>query len=250
MSRFLLKISYDGSDFAGWQLQEKQVTVQGVLEEALAQLSSSHIRITGSSRTDAGVHAVNQFAHFDFNKKMETNVLKNALNYYVNRKDIIIKQVYRVDDDFHSRFDATARKYHYYITKDLTPFNRKYAVFFPTKKIDPKYIQKCLPSFRGEKNFRNFCKYNPAVKNYICNIQKLEFEEDSKGYVLIIKADRFLHNLVRRIIGTLLEISHKRFPVSIIEELLENDKKNEKIIWTAPAQGLFLQQVYYNRLFA
>ncbi|MCD4795760.1 MAG: tRNA pseudouridine(38-40) synthase TruA [Candidatus Cloacimonetes bacterium] len=244
MKRYLLRISYDGSNFAGWQSQKEGRTVQQTIEKALSSIAGKPITIVGSGRTDAGVHAFRQYAHFDFSMNMNTTQIKAALQTKLPF-DILITGVYEVKDDFHARYDAVKRTYKYYLAKERTPFNRFYKSFIPRKKLFQGKIDCCLPYFIGLHDFTSFAKYNPDIKNQDCEIYEFSCEEREDDHLFTITANRFLHNMVRRIIGTIVEISHSDADPEIIQELILNRNPSQKLVTTAPPQGLYLAEVLY-----
>jgi len=255
MNRFVISLAYDGSAFQGWQKQlENGVikirngrevrTVQSELERALREIAKEPIRTIGSSRTDAGVHALNQYAHFDFPVDMTTEQIRLALTSKLS-KDIRINKVYCVDDDFHTRFCATGRSYRFVIARELTPFNRNYKSYFPRFTIDQERIQKCLPLFLGEHDFEFFCQKSEELKTFVSVVSSVDFYETEEDCIFEISADRFLHNMVRRIIGTLVRLSGREEVGLIIEELLKRNRKYLHLVYTAPPQGLYLVDVHY-----
>lgn len=244
MSRFLVKLAYDGTNFQGWQVQPKVRTVQEVLENIMGNIAKKKTSVTGSGRTDAGVHAYCQYAHFDLDLQITPIQILKGINSQTP-EDILITDVFPVADDFHARFDACSRTYQYVITRTINPFNRLYRGYFPRKNIHPDYIEAVLPLFLGEHDFTNFSRQNPDIPNHRCNISEFQIEEKESDIVLTIKADRFLHNMVRRIVGTLVNLSHIMGEKMIIESLLLGSDKYRKYIFTAPAAGLFLIDVGY-----
>jgi len=244
MRRILLQISYDGTNFSGWQIQPDQRTVQQTIENSLLNIFKENIQITGSGRTDAGVHARNQYAHFDLFSTIPLPGIKKALNSNLPN-DIRIINAFNVKIDFHSRYDARSRIYEYIITREFSPFHRFYKSFLPKIKFNPEIITNCLPCFIGNHDFTAFAKHNPDLKNNFCEITEFELCENEIDLVFEIQANRFLHNMVRRIIGTLLNISHFNLDPQIITELITQKNANHKLIYTAPPQGLYLKDVKY-----
>lgn len=244
MKRFLARLSYDGTNFQGWQVQPYARTVQDVLERILENIAKKRIPVTGSGRTDAGVHAYRQYAHFDLDLKMSPLQILRAINSQAPA-DILITDVFPVAEDFHARFDACSRIYQYIITKAVNPFNRLYRGWFPRKNIHIDYIESLLPLFLGEHDFTNFSRQNPDIPNHRCCIAEFRLAEHDSDVVLTIKADRFLHNMVRRVVGTLVNLSHIKGEKKIIESLLSGIDQYRKHVLTAPANGLFLWDVEY-----
>ena len=244
MPRFVLDLAFDGTDFNGWQIQKSGRTIQQVLENALSRMAKQKINIVGSGRTDSGVHAVQQIAHFDYEGKMNCRQIQLAMHALLP-DDIRIKRVLSVSDDFHARFDAFRRTYNYHIAKQRTPFNRLYKSWYPKISFDTAYISQACGYFIGEHDFSSFAKPNPDLKHYICTLEKLELIETDDSYMFEISANRFLHNMVRRIVGCILTLMHKGIEPSKITEFLENPQHNQVLVPTAQAQGLFLVKVEY-----
>ena len=244
MKRYLLRISYDGNAFSGWQSQKEDRTVQQVIENALSEIAKKSVKITCAGRTDAGVHALRQYAHFDFDQDMTAKQIKFALQAKLPA-DVSIQKVFAVIEDFNARYDAINRTYRYLLTKQRTPFNRYYKSFLPKKNIRKKIIRNCLPFFLGIHDFTSFSKYNPDLNNCLCEITQLNFKDTGNEYVFTISANRFLHNMVRRIVGTIINISHFEMKPEIIRDLIDARDQNNKLIETAPPQGLYIEEVEY-----
>ncbi|MBW6516387.1 MAG: tRNA pseudouridine(38-40) synthase TruA [Candidatus Cloacimonetes bacterium] len=244
MSRFVVRLAYDGSAFQGWQKQPHQRTVQGELERALSEIAKETITTIGSSRTDTGVHALNQYAHFDFPIRMTPEQIKLALITKLP-KDMQIIKVYRVVDDFNARYQAIGRKYKFIIAKELTPFNRLYKSYFPKYKIEKVRIDKCLPLFLGRTDFEFFCRKSEDINTFISVVDHCTFSETEEDFIFEIAADRFLHNMVRRIIGTLVRLSDEDDIYYIVQQLLAGNRKYLHLVYTAPPQGLYLVDVLY-----
>ncbi len=249
MKRFLLNFSYDGTFFKGWQKQEGLRTVQGELERVLKEVAKKPVRLFGAGRTDTKVHALNQFAHFDFEVNMNCNQIKMALNSKLPN-DIYIKNVYAVSPDFNARFSAVAREYIYLVTNRKTPHNRFYKTYYPNVDIDLNKIEKYLEIFIGEYDFSAFARKNPDYKHYLSNVMLFDIKKENDTFVFRIKANRFLHNMVRRLVGTILfAIKRDIKPQKIKEILLFGEQNNEKIVTTAKPNGLYLANVIYNEEF-
>lgn len=244
MQRFVVRLAYDGSSFQGWQKQHHVRTVQTELERALSEIAKEPVSTIGSSRTDTGVHALNQYAHFDFPVMMTPEQIRLALTSKLT-KDIKIIRVYPVSSDFNVRYQATGRSYKFIIAKEQTPFNRNYKSFFPKLRVVKNTIRDCLPLFMGSNDFEYFCRKNEDLKTYISIVSHCEFYETDEDYIFEISADRFLHNMVRRIIGTLVRVSVEENAREIINSLLLKNREYQHLIYTAPPQGLYLMKVEY-----
>ena len=244
MKRYLLRISYDGNAFSGWQSQKEDRTVQQVIENALSEIAKKSVKITCAGRTDAGVHALRQYAHFDFDQDMTAKQIKFALQAKLPT-DVSIQKVFTVIEDFNARYDAISRTYRYLLTKQRTPFNRYYKSFLPKKNIRKKIIRNCLQFFLGKHDFTSFSRHNPDLNNCFCEITQLNFKDTGNEYIFTISANRFLHNMVRRIVGTIINISHFEMKPEIIRDLIDARDQNNKLIETAPPQGLYIEEVEY-----
>jgi len=244
MKNFLVKISYDGTDFCGWQIQKEGRTVQQVLEVALSKIAKDEIKTISAGRTDAGVHAIGQYANFQFPIQMTAKQIQFALRTHLPY-DIKITQIVDVPENFSARYDAVSRNYKYILAKYRTPFNRKYKSYIPKLNLRTEIAEDCLKYFMGKHDFTSFAKLNPDLNNYYCNILEFEFNETEDDYIFEIKSNRFLHNMVRRIVGTIINISGSGNKPSIITKLLEAKTTKNKLITTAPPNGLYLANVEY-----
>ncbi len=247
MKRIALRIAYDGTDYHGWQIQPNGITIQEVLENVISEIAKTKIKVNGSGRTDSGVHALNQIAHLDFPINMTCEQIVKAITRKLPN-DIRILNATEVEDNFNARFDARERKYFYFISKEKTPFNSRFKTHFTGKKILSEQISDYCKFFVGEHDFSAFSKPNPDVPNHICTIKNLKFFERETDFYFEISANRFLHNMVRRIVGTIIHLSNKNIQPEIIIELLKLKSAKQQYIVTAPPNGLFLAKVYYPNL--
>ncbi len=245
MPRYLVKLQYDGHLFSGWQIQTNQRTVQGEIEKALAIIAKINIRITGSGRTDSGVHALEQYAHFDLPFEIKAAALVKAMNSLLPG-DIRIIDAQGIIDTFNARYDAYQRSYIYRFSFDDNPFQRYYVSQIKKKRFDKEVFSRSLKLFTGKHDFYSFSKYNPDIKSTICTVQEIKYRSAGSIEEVIISADRFLHNMVRRIIGSSINVGHEKKDPVIISELLDNPVSGQPIIYTAPPEGLYLQHVHYN----
>ena len=244
MKRILLRLAYDGTGFYGWQTQKSGRTVQQTIETALFELAGAEIPVTGSGRTDSGVHALRQYAHFDLPLKMTPEQLCKALRTKLPH-DIGMLEAFEVSNDFNARYDAFKRSYRYIITRNRTPFNRFYKSFIPRLKLDDESIKAALPYFLGKHDFTSFSKLNPDLKHNFCDLQQFDVSFRDEDIIFEISANRFLHNMVRRLVGTVVNISHTETDPKIITELIERKNPSHRLIQTAPSQGLYLKEVHY-----
>jgi tRNA pseudouridine38-40 synthase len=244
-SRYLIEVSYDGTDYNGWQKQPGQPTIQGEIEKALTILFRQPIVIMGSGRTDAGVHAKQQFAHFDVLddiKSAKSDVLRSLRGLLP--KDIMVKDILPKDPEFHARFDAISRQYIYQIAQSSNVFQNKYTWIVHTE-LDTSKINEAISLLKGELDFGTFSKNNPEVIHTKCTILDCTFEkEDESIYLFRIMANRFLHHMVRSLVGTLVEIGKNNVSISDFEDMLMNPDRS-KSKFTAPPHALFLEKVFY-----
>ena len=243
MSRYKIIVQYDGTGFRGWQLQKNERTIQGELESALNRINNhKEIRVHGAGRTDTGVHATGQVAHFDLHTDMKVLSIKDALNGNLPR-DIKVMEVFEVNENFHARFSATKRHYKYRLRTDGFFLDRNFT--WHTEPLELKILNKSAITLLGENDFTSFCKATAEVENKICTIYKAEWEDMGEKYIFRIRANRFLQHMVRYIVGTMLEVARGRYEVRDFKDLMDGIQ-TEAVVVRAPAQGLFLKKVYYD----
>lgn len=243
--RIKLVLAYEGTNFAGWQIQPNQVrTVQGVIEEKLSFLLNSKIRIHGSGRTDAGVHAKNQVAHFDTTNSMDCERMFCNL-FKMLAEDILLKSVSEVEPDFHSRFSAKSRQYVYQVAFEKILWERNFKWILKTREVNLEKMNEVAKIFLGQKNLVSFCKAKTEVQNYFCEIQEIEILKTNDGFNFIIQANRFLHSTVRMILGFLVEVGRGKHTSEDLKRILESDERIAIQMRVAPPQGLFLEKVSY-----
>ena len=242
MPRYKIILEYDGSDFVGWQVQPEGRTVQAELEKALSEFGEDKINVIGAGRTDSGVHALGQTAHFDLGKELEPQTLLLALNAKTP-EDIIVKSVEIANPDFHARFDATWRKYLYVLAKSPSAIGRRFS-YLPPYDYKIELLQSIAPDILGQHDFAAFCKLKSQKENTICNILQSSWTENQGQVVYEVIADRFLHSMVRLLVGTMLDIARGRFAPDALLEILESGDVT-KTGTAAPPQGLFLAEVGY-----
>lgn len=245
MSRFLIELQYDGTDFVGWQEQPNGRTVQGELQERLSTILRTPIKIVGAGRTDTGVHATSMIAHLDVSQELGER-LPDAI-YRLNRflpPDIFILRLQRVAPDFHARFSATSRSYGYYITLYPSPFRRKYHTLVTTP-LDFEQMNKAAKKILGQHDFSSFSKKHSDVTNHLCTVTQAEWQELSQGaWVFRITANRFLRSMVRALVGTLIEVGIGHLTPEDFAAILERTD-DQYPFNTAPATGLRLESVTY-----
>ena len=242
--RYFIECAYRGANYSGWQIQINALAVQSVIEKALSTLLKHKIDITGSSRTDAGVHALQQFAHFE----MEEEILDcENLIYRMNKLlpfDISVQKIFKVADDYHSRFEAISRKYEYRISRKKNPFQRGLSYEF-NGDLNIELMNEACQIFFKHIDYQCFSKINTDVLTFNCTILEAYWKEEPKDLLVFhIKANRFLRGMVRAIVGTLLEVGMGRISILEFEEIILS--KNRKMAGrSVPAEGLFLMEVNY-----
>jgi len=240
--RYFLEISYNGSTFHGWQIQPNAVSVQETIEDALKTLLKEEIKIVGAGRTDTGVHARHMCAHFDYKKNFELVELKNNLNSFLN-KEIYINDIYKVEDETHARFSAISREYEYYISLKKDVFNYK-TTHLIQQDLNIKKMKQALLIINDYEDFEAFSKSNTDVKTYLCNIISCSLVKKENTIVFRIKANRFLRNMVRAIMGTIVEIGLEKISLEELHTILKS-KDRSKAGPSMPAHALFLTKVEY-----
>lgn len=241
--RYLIGFSYKGTNYHGWQIQPNEVTVQSVLTSALSLVLRKEIELTGAGRTDAGVHAKRMAAHFDFDGEIvDYKTLTNKLNSLLPL-DIAVYDLKRVADDFHARFDAKSRTYKYYITRQKNAFLSELAAKM-TFPLDVDKMNEAAATLFDYTDFTSFSKVHTDVKTNNCRIMRAEWTYEDECLVFTVQADRFLRNMVRAIVGTMLEVGKGKLSVEGFRKIIE-DKDRCLAGTSAPAEGLYLCDVEY-----
>jgi len=241
---YKLTIQYDGTNYAGWQMQINALSIQQVISNAIEKILNEKINLIGSGRTDAGVHAFGQVANFRTEKFLNEKSFQYSLNS-VLPFDIAIKKVELVDESFHSRFDAKKRTYIYIFNKSKSPFYYLYSYNYkPLFEYDIHKLNEISKIILGEHDFSSFCKKSSEVQNKVCNVSEIRWYRKNDFIFFLISADRFLHGMVRTIIGTLLVIAKNNYDedkLKFILEMKDREIANESV----PSKGLFLFKVRY-----
>ena len=244
--RFKIIIEYDGTPFVGWQKQENGRSVQASIESAIEKLFDEKITIFGAGRTDAGVHAIGQTAHFDVSKKnFDTYIIKNALNDHLRPLPISILNVEKVDENFHSRFDAIQRKYLYRIINRKSPLTiekgRAWQVH-KTLNIDP--MKDCIPLIVGKHDFTTFRSAHCQSDSPIKTIDEVRITQSDENIYFGISAKSFLHHQVRSIVGSLKMVGEGSWSINDFDTALQS-KDRSKCGALAPSEGLYFMEVKY-----
>ncbi len=244
MNNYRLIVQYDGSGFAGWQSQKNAKTVQGVLKEKIELLVKEEVNLIGSGRTDTGVHAFGQAANFKCEKELDLRKFTHSLNAILPRSIAIIDSA-KVDENFHARFDAVKRSYLYFFSLVKSPFWDKYSWLNPAlAEIEIDRMNEISKTLLGKKDFTSFAKNKSETKNKVCEIYSIRWRKSGNLVIFFIEANRFLHGMVRTVIGTLLDAYKQREPKLFLEEILAA-KNRTAASASAKAKGLFLFKVKY-----
>ncbi len=243
MHRYFIRLSYDGGNYHGWQIQPNGNSVQEEIQKALSTLLRSGIEIVGAGRTDAGVHARDMAAHFDVPDVLDGAQLAYRLNKILPR-DISIQSVDEVQPDLHARFSAVSRTYHYYIHTQKDPFLRGYSCELHYK-LDFRLMNEAASHLLKTNDFKAFCKSHTDVKTTLCNVTTAEWTQISDhSWCFEITANRFLRNMVRAVVGTLIEVGRGRISVKEFDEIVEG-KERTQAGESMPGHALFLEKVQY-----
>ena len=240
---FKITIEYDGTSYCGWQIQKNETTVQGVLKKSLENIvKKESVNIIGSGRTDSGVHALGQV----FNVKLETTMTQIQIVKAMNStlpKDIRVISCEIVEDKFNARFSALNREYVYKIKKSSSAFDYNHYWNYPYE-YEIKILKECAQAVLKQKNFYNFCRPSPDIENYNCTIYHSDWMIDNDILSYRVNANRFLHHMVRMLVGTMLEVSRGKILTNDFLDLFETNT-NKKRVLTAPSKGLYLLKVNY-----
>lgn len=245
MARYVLTLQYDGTDFIGWQSQPSGRTIQTTIEERIQTILREPLPIVGAGRTDTGVHARKMMAHIDFSESREEELPE--LFFRLNRflpHDITICSLHKVSPEFHARFSATSRTYRYYISLVRSPFTRHFYTYVPWA-LDFELMNETAQSLLGTKDFTTFSKSHTDVYTHICQVKCAQWKAlGNDTYCFEITANRFLRNMVRATVGTLMDVGRGKITKAEFIKRLELKDRTQNIT-TAPATGLFLEEITY-----
>ena len=243
MGRVKCIVSYDGSKFYGFQIQNKLRTVQGEIQKALKKICEEEVTIHASGRTDAKVHGNKQVFHFDTSRQMPEKQWKRAINHFLPN-DIYILDSLFVSEDFHSRYSATKKEYHYLLsTNEYSPFETNY-IYQYGRPLDLELMKDAASIFIGEHDFASFCSYD-QYGNTIRELYKILIEDNNGIITFTIVGNGFRRYMVRHIVGGLIQVGAKRITKKRLQELLDS-KGKEKCLFKAKPQGLYLYEVFYD----
>ena len=239
MPRYFLEVAYKGTNYSGFQKQENANTIQTEIEKAFAVLQRHPVALTGSSRTDTGVHALQNYFHFDLETALHPHFL-----YKVNAllpRDIVVKSLHAMHDNAHSRFDAVSREYEYRIYREKNPFLQGQALYYPYK-LDIGLMEEAAQLVKAQENFYAFSKTNTQVKNFRCTIKSSFWEVRDDTTVYTIEGNRFLRGMVRLLTASMLKIGRNQLSLMQFKELFDTDRKCGLSV---PPTGLFLKEVRF-----
>ncbi|HRO46402.1 tRNA pseudouridine(38-40) synthase TruA [Agriterribacter sp.] len=241
MQRYFIEVAYKGAGYAGFQIQENAVTIQSEIRQAMAVLFRQDILLTGSSRTDAGVNALQNFFHFNFDRPIPERYIYN-LNAILPAA-IVIKRIIPVHAHAHCRFDAISREYSYHVYKNKNPFLYNQAYYFPYT-IDFDLLQQAASAIMEHTDFTSFSKRNTQVKNFICRITESRWSREADHMIYHVKANRFLRGMVRGLVGTMLQAGRGKISIESFHTIIAG-RDCTKVNFAVPGHGLFLEKVNY-----
>ncbi|MXS72309.1 tRNA pseudouridine(38-40) synthase TruA [Flavobacteriaceae bacterium W22] len=241
--RYFIEFSYNGKNYFGYQIQPKDISVQEELEKALSTILREPIKTTGAGRTDTGVHAKKMFAHFDTSQDLSPQLVHQLNSFLPN--DIAVYKIFKVKDDFHARFDATFRTYEYYISLEKNPFTQDSAWQHWRRPLDINKMNEACRILFDYEDFTSFAKLHTDNKTNLCSIYKAKWEQNGTELKFTVSANRFLRNMVRAIVGTMVDIGAGKIQPEDLRNIIENKNRNSAGT-SAPAHGLFLVDVGYD----
>jgi tRNA pseudouridine38-40 synthase len=241
MSRYFLEVFYRGTRYAGFKVQENAQTVQGEVERALEIFFRRRVGLTGSSRTDAGVHARQNYFHFDFDAEFSDRWLYNINSLLPD--DIAVRSVRKVADDAHCRFDALARQYRYMVYRWKDPFVREFGYYFPYR-LDVEAMKAAAEEVKRYSEFEAFSKRNTQVKTFACTIMESRWETGDERMEYVAKANRFLRGMVRGLVGTMLQVGRGKMNVEEFGKVIVGGD-SAKVDFSVPGGGLCLECVEF-----
>ena len=243
MPRYFIEVAYKGTNYSGFQIQQNANSIQGEITKALKVFFKKDFELTGSSRTDAGVHAFQNFFHFDTD---ETLNAENRFHYNLNAIlpfDIVIKNFYPVKDTAHCRFDAVSREYKYFIYQNKNPFLNDRAFYFPYK-VNIEKLNEAAQQIINYEDFTSFSKQHTQVNNFICKIEKSFWRIEDGTLVYNVIANRFLRGMVKGLTGTMLRVGTDKISINNFIEIIE-EKKLSNVDFSPPSHALFLISVNF-----
>lgn len=245
MPRYKITIEYDGADFCGWQKQETQISVQSVIEEAIKKFSGEEAEVFASGRTDSGVHALGQVAHFDLSKEFPQDKVREAINFHLRPKPVVVIDAEEVDENFHARFSAKKRYYVYRaLERQPPPVIQRGRVWHVHKVLDIAAMKKAAKFLIGKHDFSSFRDSQCQAKSPEKTLDEIRIERVGDEVHFYFTATSFLHHMVRNIVGTLEMVGRGKWPPEEVKKILEA-KDRKEAGQTAPAEGLYFLRVEY-----
>ncbi len=246
MFRYQIIIEYDGTKHSGWQSQKNAKSIQKEIEKVLSKILKVNVNIVGSGRTDAGVHSLNQSAHFDYEKLISNKYkLISSVNYFLNKKNISIKKIIKKNMNFHARYSAKEREYKYIIlNRDAPPILDKNKVWYLRSKLDTKLLKKAANKLTGTHNFNAFRSSNCQAKSSIRTLKVIKITKKKEKIIFTLRSKSFLKNQVRSIIGCLKYVGEQKWTIKDLEKVIKSKNRNN-CATPAPAQGLYLSRIIY-----
>jgi tRNA pseudouridine38-40 synthase len=241
MARYFIEVCYDGATFGGFQIQQNQQTIQGALEEAMTILFRQSIPLTGASRTDAGVHAIQNFLHFDTDLPISSKHIYNLNS--ILPKTIVVSNIYIVPNTAHSRFDAIKRSYIYKIHTQKSPFLEGRSWYYPFP-VDVSALQEAANALLTYTNFESFSKKNTSVSTFDCTITKAQWIEEGSLITFNIDSNRFLRGMIRGLVGTMLQVGRGQTSLEEFHNIIRS-KNEQNVDFSTPPHGLYLSEIKY-----
>ena len=242
MFNYKLTLQYDGTKYAGWQIQENALSIQEVIKSSAQKILQEEINLIGAGRTDAGVHALGQVANFTFSKELDLFRFKYSINS-VLPEDISITNIELVDEKFHSRFSARKRSYIYLISNQKSPFYNRYSYNYYSE-LNSEKLNDISSLLIGSKDFTSFSKVNTDAENKNCEVFEARWRKEKNFFIFYIEANRFLYGMVRAIVGTLLKAISSENSVEYLNNIF-TEKNRAAAADSVPAKGLFLYKIKY-----
>ncbi|NVJ88308.1 MAG: tRNA pseudouridine(38-40) synthase TruA [Flavobacteriaceae bacterium] len=240
--RYFIELSYNGQHYHGWQVQPDAVSVQEKINNALSTILQEEIQVVGAGRTDTGVHASQMFAHFDVEKQLDKNLVFKLNAILPN--DICIKDIFLVEDNKHARFDATYRTYEYRIWLGRNPFLLDFSWQIHSQKPNVSLMNSAAKLLLEYEDFESFSKVKTDVYTFNCVVTKAYWTQENEALTFHITANRFLRNMVRAIVGTLLDVGLGKISVEDFKKIIESKNRSNAGL-SVPAKGLFLTEIKY-----
>ena len=240
--RYFIKLAYNGTHYHGWQSQPNASSVQETLTKGLSVILNSELTIMGAGRTDTGVHAKEMYAHFDFEKAFDPKTIVHKLNSYLP-KDIVVYDIIPVSDEAHTRFDATKRTYQYHINPYKNAFTQVGSWYFH-QELDVDLMNQAAQLLFNHTNFQCFSKVNTDVNTFDCTIFEAFWKKENEQLIFTITANRFLRNMVRAIVGTLVYVGLRKISLADFDAIIRS-KSRDKAGFSVPAHGLYLTKIEY-----